>query len=86
VNAKDVLPPEILSEVQKYSCGELVYIPKKDDEKAGWGQINGTRSRVRLRNCGILEAYRKGMTVCELMDVYCLSEASIRKIIYSHAY
>lgn len=83
VNAKDVLPPSLLSEVQKYSCGELIYIPKRDNEKAGWGQINGTRSQVYSRNCGIIEAYRSGTSVYELMDRYCLSEASIRKIIYS---
>lgn len=86
VNAKDVLPPGLLSEVQKYSCGELIYIPKRDDEKAGWGQINGTRSQVHSRNCGIIEAYQNGTTVYELMDLYCLSEASIRKIIYSKAF
>ena len=83
VNAKDVLPPDVLSEVQKYSCGKLIYIPKRDDDKAGWGQINGTRSQVNLRNRGIAEAYRSGTTVYELMDAYCLSEASIRKIIYT---
>ena len=82
VNAKDVLPPDILSEVQKYSCGEMIYVPKKE-KKAGWGQINGTRSQVILRNNRIAEAYRDGMSVYDLMDQYCLSEASIRKIIYS---
>jgi Mor family transcriptional regulator len=83
VNAKDVLPPEVLSEVQKYSCGALIYIPKKDNDKAGWGQINGTRAMVSHRNLRIMEAYRSGTPVYELMDEYCLSEASIRKIIYT---
>ena len=82
VNAKDVLPPDILAEVQKYSCGALVYIPKREDEKAGWGQSNGTRAQVSMRNRLIADAYRKGTTVCELMEQYYLSEASIRKIIY----
>lgn len=83
VNAKDVLPPEILTEVQKYSCGSLIYIPKRDSDKAGWGQINGTRAMVSLRNRRIMEAYRNGTPVYELMEEYCLSEASIRKIIYT---
>jgi Mor family transcriptional regulator len=83
VNARDVLPPDILSEVQKYLCGELIYIPKRDNDKAGWGQINGTRSQVVTRNRSIAEAYYSGASVYELMDRYCLSEASIRKIIYN---
>ena len=83
VNAKDVLPPDVLSEVQKYSCGVLIYIPKKDCEKAGWGQSNGTRAQVFLRNRLISEAYHNGASIYELMDEYCLSEASIRKIVYN---
>ena len=83
VNARDVLPPDVLSEVQKYLCGELIYVPKRDSEKAGWGQINGTRKQVFLRNRSIAEAYRGGASVYELMERYCLSEASIRKIIYN---
>lgn len=86
VNARDVLPPDVLSEVQKYSCGELIYIPKKENDKAGWGQINGTRTQVFLRNRSIVEAYQGGASVYELMDRYCLSEASIRKIIYNKIY
>jgi len=82
INAKDVLPPDILIEVQKYTGGELLYIPKKD-KKAGWGQVNGTRKQVLLRNSGIIDDYRQGRSVYELMEQYCLSEASIRKIVYS---
>ena len=85
VNAKDVLPPEILAEVQKYSGGALIYVPKKDDEKIGWGQQNGARAQVSVRNRNIIDAYRSGAAVYELMDEYCLSESSIRKIIYSCA-
>ena len=83
INARDVLPPDVLTEVQKYLCGELIYIPKRESEKAGWGQINGTRMQVFLRNRSIVEAYQGGASIFELMDRYCLSEASIRKIIYN---
>ena len=83
VNAKDVLPPKLLNEVQKHLCGELIYIPQKNTHKAGWGQKSGARLSLMLRNRNIFEAYQKGQTVYELMDSYCLSEASIRKIICS---
>jgi len=81
VNAKDVLPPDVLSEVQKYTCGALIYIPKTD--KIGWGQLNGARAEVFLRNQNIMADYQSGTSIYELMNQYCLSEASIRKIVYS---
>jgi len=83
VNAKDVLPPDVLALVQEYSGGALIYVPKKDDDKIGWGQKNGARTQVHMRNCNIIDAYRDGASICELMLEYCLSEASIRKILYS---
>ncbi|MCL2841660.1 MAG: CD3324 family protein [Defluviitaleaceae bacterium] len=83
VNAKDVLPPEILAQVQKYTCGALIYVPKAGDEKVGWGQRSGARAQVVNRNRGIIEAYKSGTAIHELMEEHCLSEASIRKIIYN---
>jgi len=81
VNAKDVLPPDVLSEVQKYARGALIYIPKTD--KLGWGQLSGARAEVYSRNQNILTDYQNGTSIYELMKHYCLSEASIRKIVYS---
>ena len=83
INGKDVLPPDLLKEVQKYLCGELMYIPRKDDSRAAWGQKSGLREQVFKRNSRIIESYRTGTSVVELTDEYCLSEASIRKIIYN---
>ena len=84
VNGKDVLPPELLKEIQKYLCGELLYIPKKEATRAAWGQKSGLREQVFLRNSSIIESYKTGTSVYDLTDEYCLSEASIRKIIYSN--
>lgn len=81
-NAKDVLPPELLKEIQKYLCGEILYIPQKENDKACWGQKSGMRSQVNMRNIEIVTDYKNGMKINELMDTYCLSEASIRKIIF----
>jgi Mor family transcriptional regulator len=85
VNAKDVLPPDVLAAVQEHTRGALIYVPKKDDEKIGWGVLSGARAMVRGRNKSISEAYRRGRSVSDLMEEHCLSEASIRKIIYSRA-
>ncbi|MCL2363661.1 MAG: CD3324 family protein [Defluviitaleaceae bacterium] len=85
VNAKDVLPPEVLREVQKYSGGALIYVPKKEADRIGWGQLNGAKAHVAGRNRSIITAYHNGTSVIQLMKQHCLSEASIRKIIYNKA-
>lgn len=81
VNGKVVLPPELMRQIQKYAQGNLVYIPKKDDKRAGWGEKNGTRSAIADRNNKIIEAYRKGSRLPELAAMFYLSEESIRKIL-----
>ena len=80
-NGKDILPAKLLKELQKYIQGELIYIPKKDNDRAGWGENNGTRTLLFERNVEIYTMYRDGLTVNELTDRYNLSEDSIRKII-----
>lgn len=82
-NGKDVLPDYLLQEIQKYTSGELLYIPKKEDEKAPWGHLSGIRREFNLRNMRIMESYHSGVSLDELMIEFCLSEASIRKIIYN---
>ena len=79
LNAKDVLPPDVLREVQKHTAGALIYVPKIN--KIGWGQLSGARAEVNLRNLEIITAYNNGASIIELMSQYCLSEASIRKIV-----
>ncbi|HHU77331.1 MAG: CD3324 family protein [Caldicoprobacterales bacterium] len=80
-NGKDVLPCELLQELQKYIQGELLYIPKKKNSRAGWGENNGTRNKIRKRNEEIHRLYVRGMRIQELVTRYHLSEDSIRKII-----
>jgi Mor family transcriptional regulator len=80
-NGKDVLPPNLLKQLQEYIQGEIVYIPKKEQKRAGWGENNGTRIIIERRNREIFRMYQTGSTVMELIKVFHLSEDSIRKII-----
>ena len=41
--ASDIFPDELLREIQKYSSGELIYIPKKSERKS-WGANSGART------------------------------------------
>lgn len=80
-NGKEVLPEELLRELQKYVQGELIYIPKNECRKA-WGENTGVRSLIRERNLEIYGLYKKGHKVTELSGRYHLSEDSIRKIVF----
>ena len=81
-NAKDILPPELLELLQRHVTGGLLYIPQKEGEKLRWGQLSGTRREVRERNAAIKNEYKNGASLYELANAYCLSESSIKKIIY----
>jgi Mor family transcriptional regulator len=80
-NGRDVLPPSLLIELQKYIQGDLVYIPKPTDQRANWGEVSGTRKLLADRNAEICLYYSNGWTVADLEHKYHLSSESIRKII-----
>ncbi|MFC3749015.1 CD3324 family protein [Paenibacillus sp. GCM10012306] len=81
-NAGDILPAELLKELQKYAAGKLLYIPS-GEEKRAWGETSGYRGTLQKRNRMIRNKYGHGVTVSELADEYFLSLDSIKKIIYS---
>ena len=80
-NAKEILPDYLLSEIQKYVKGEIIYIPKQEEEKTQWGTKNGSRKKYDKRNSDIRELKTNGMTIDELARAYFLSTESIKKII-----
>jgi hypothetical protein len=81
-NGCDILPEELLREVQKYAAGKLLYIPS-GEEKRAWGEASGYRKELQRRNRMIRNKYAHGRTVSELADEYFLSLDSIKKILYS---
>ncbi|HOA54109.1 MAG: CD3324 family protein [Acetivibrionales bacterium] len=81
INGKDVLPKQLLEQLQHYVQGKLLYVPRKENSRAGWGTLNGTRAMIRNRNREICRRYDEGATIQELMERYHLSEDSIRKIL-----
>jgi Mor family transcriptional regulator len=80
-NGRDVLPPSLLKELQKYINGELVYIPRLDEQRARWGEVSGTRKLLAERNKEICRLHKDGSTIAELELKYHLTTESIRKII-----
>ena len=84
VNADDVLPKILVKEIQKYVDGQLIYIPRKDENSLSWGEKNGTKEKLAERNQMIVNRYYSGQTIAELSKVYYLSEKRIQGIIHEY--
>ena len=80
-NASEIFPDELLKEIQKYSSGELIYIPEKSEKKE-WGAKSGARNYYVERNAEIRRKHREGKTILELAEEYGLSRDTIRRILY----
>lgn len=79
--ATNLLPDELLREVQQYVDGELIYIPRLDANRRDWGQDTSTRGELAARNALIHADYLAGMSARELADKYFLTEKSIQRIL-----
>ena len=84
VNAEDVLPKNLVQEIQKYVDGKLIYIPRKDENSLSWGEKNGTKEKLAERNQTIVNSYYSGQTITELSKLYYLSEKRIQGIIHEY--
>ena len=84
INADDVLPNILVKEIQKYVDGQLIYIPRKNENLLSWGEKNGTKEKLAERNRTIINNYYSGRTIAELSKVYCLSEKRIQGIIHEY--
>lgn len=82
VKAQTVFPSSLLTEIQKYVQGELVYIPKLPDNYEKWGANTNTKRAVAQRNDDIIQSFKAGATISELVELFYLSEETIKKIVY----
>lgn len=71
-----------MDEVQKYIQGEYLYVPKAEGSRRKWGDNSGYRRDLSMRNDRIRKAYGQGAKVTDLAKEYCLSENTIKKIVY----
>jgi len=81
IKAFEILPIEIIEQVQKYVDGEIIYIPRRKEQKKSWGEGTDTKKVLSIRNAGIYADYRNGMTTRQLSERYFLAEKSIQRII-----
>lgn len=81
-NARDILPEELLSKIQKHVDGVCLYIPRKEEAKRNWGTCTATKKELETRNQSIYDDYQSGVPTSELAEKYYLSVKSIQRIIH----
>ena len=82
LNAKEVLPPELFREIQKYAGGNLLYVPLSEEKEKHWGEVSGQKQYYKKRNRMIQNKFLYGVSVSELAKEYTLSKETIKKIVY----
>ena len=81
IKAEEILPEELIRQIQKYVDGVYIYIPRKPGTRHAWGQETVYKAELKIRNDHIRNDYAAGESVPALSRKYHLSEKSIRRIL-----
>ncbi|MCI8371407.1 MAG: hypothetical protein HFI75_03250 [Lachnospiraceae bacterium] len=81
VNAAEILPEQLIKEIQTYIDGSVLYVPKASTKKE-WEAASGARRFYQERNKEIQKMYKEGYSIEELTEQYGLAYSTIKKIIY----
>ena len=81
IKAEEILPEELIRQIQKYADGVYIYIPRKPGTRRAWGQETDYKAELKIRNDRIRSDYAAGTSVATLSRKYHLSEKSIRRIL-----
>ena len=81
IKAADILPQELIDQLQQYVDGKCIYIPRKESNRKSWGENTQYKETLQARNKEIYRKYREGTSVFSLADQYYLSPKTIQKIL-----
>ena len=81
IKAEEILPMELIRQIQEYADGVYIYIPRKPGTRHPWGQETPYKAELKERNDRILGDFAAGLGVGTLSRKYHLSEKSIRRIL-----
>ena len=81
IKAEEILPAELIRQIQEYADGVYIYIPRKPGTRHAWGQETDYKTELKIRNDRIRSDYAAGACVAALSLKYHLSEKSIRRIL-----
>jgi len=78
INAKSVLPKEMIENIQKYVNGVNLYIPKVPEKNS---VCSCYKLELYKRNQEIYELFLQGEKISKLAETYYLSDKSIYRIL-----
>ena len=81
IKADRILPKELVEMIQQYVEGENIYIPRKLENRRGWGTKTGIRQEIARRNELLFKEHLNGASTATLADRYCLSVKSVQRIL-----
>ncbi len=81
INAAEILPEQLLKELQTYIDGSVIYVPKAST-KNEWGATSGARTFYQERNKEIQKLFKEDYSIEVLTEQYGLAYSTIKKIIY----
>ena len=81
IKAEEILPEELIRQIQEYADGVYIYIPRKPGTRHQWGLKTAYRTELKIRNERIRKDYASGVAVSVLSRKYHLTEKSIRRIL-----
>ena len=79
-SATELLPPQLLQELQKYAQGETLYVPKV--KRKPWGEGTGAKAFYSQRNADVRNRFSHGVDLEKLGEEYFISDDAVKKIIY----
>ncbi|AYB43990.1 CD3324 family protein [Paenibacillus lautus] len=79
--AQHILPEHVIKTIQQYIDGSYIYIPRKSENRKGWGEQTGAKRDLDERNRNIYKCHMQGDSIRTLSERYHLTEQSIRRII-----
>ena len=81
IKAEEILPEELIRQIQQYVDGVYIYIPRIPGTRRAWGEGTNYKMELCRRNDRIRSDHAGGVSVSELSRRYHLSENSIRRIL-----
>lgn len=81
IKVEEILPEELIRQIQEYADGVYIYIPRKPGTRHAWGQETDYKAELKVRNDRIRSDYAAGTSVAALSRRCHLSEKSIHRIL-----
>ena len=81
LNAEEVLPAELLAQVQQYADGIYLYIPRRADHRKNWGSSTRYREELQQRNESIRFLHGEGLGTEALAERFHLSVKTIQRVL-----